>query len=157
MSAPAISRNPGDAGLTMGLASTSFVAWLLVGALAYGDDSLAVLEALPLLTGSLSTVSVVCLIFAANELQVAGKRQGGAYYTAAVVGFGISASYSLVSSGWASGHRRVFWALGGIFGGVLFEAATRFCASCAHRLQASFSRMRPGSDAGTPRSVEMSR
>ncbi|WYZ38332.1 hypothetical protein EsH8_III_000246 [Colletotrichum jinshuiense] len=143
MSAPSLSRDVEGASLIMSLLSTSFVAWLLIGASAYGDDSFIPVEALPLFTGLLSTIFVVCLIFATAELQTARPGRSGVYYTAAIMGFGVSASYSLISSGWANAHHRIFWALGGTFGGLLLETLTGFCAFCARWLQASISHPEP--------------
>lgn len=96
MSAPSLSRDVEDASLIMSLLSTSFVAWLLIGASAYGDDSFMPVETLPLFTGLLSTIFVVCLIFATAELQTARPGRSGVYYTAAIMGFGVSTSYSLI-------------------------------------------------------------
>lgn len=114
-------------GILVGFLSTSFVFWLLIGALAYSDGTFVSLEALPFLTAPLSVFMVTCLVFVAAEVPAI-------YYTAAITGFGISAVYSLVSVGWANNHRRVFWALGGLFGGLLLEAVTGLHRICARRL-----------------------
>ncbi|KAL0935575.1 uncharacterized protein CTRU02_210166 [Colletotrichum truncatum] len=127
----------GDAGVLMGLLSTSFVAWLLIGALAHCDDSFMPVETAWILTASLSFILAVCLILSTAECPTSTHSQGAAYYTAAIMGFGVSTIYALTSNGWYHNQRRVFWSLSGLFGGIFLEASTGFFSSCARRLQAS--------------------
>ncbi|KAF9874917.1 hypothetical protein CkaCkLH20_07611 [Colletotrichum karsti] len=142
MSKPTPSQHtyPGSPGALMGLLSTSVVTWLLLGAMAYSDAIAE--EAQFVLNLFLCVVLVTTLSLASAELPSAGQSRrgasrGSAYYTASVTGFGASIVYALVSSNWDSGHKRLFWGLGGFYGGILLEAATGFYAACARRLRES--------------------
>lgn len=132
--------------------STSFSVWLLIGALAYGDNILIPDEARFFLIAILFAILLTCLILASAFFPASRGLQGGAYYTAATTGFGIRAVYAFVSDGWADGFRRFFWALGGFFGGMLLEASTGFCYACACRLQAAL--FGSGSESGVSRAAK---
>ncbi|KAK2740483.1 hypothetical protein CKAH01_18581 [Colletotrichum kahawae] len=128
------------ASLLMSLFSTSFVAWLLIGALAHADRSFMDIQSLPPFVGLLSIILVTCLILAIVETEGNMPRQSGVYYTAAMTGLGASASYCLVTTGWESNYNRIFWALGGIYGGLLLETSTGLYTFFARWLDACVSR-----------------
>ncbi|GJC86982.1 hypothetical protein ColLi_09820 [Colletotrichum liriopes] len=128
MSVPHPQHQPVSTGTLIGLLSTSFVAWLIIGALAYSDATFVSDDILPFFTAPLSVILVTCLVLVTAEVP-------SIYYTAAITGFGISAVYSLVSGGWANNHRRIFLAFGGLFGGLLLEAFTGLHTFCTRWLE----------------------
>lgn len=132
-----LSQESVPTGLLMSLLSTSIVAWLIIGALAYGDEAFTSPDVMPFFTLILSMVMVACLVVFAAIFQDTRPSRGGVYYTAAITGFGASTVYSVTSAGWGNVHRRIFWSYGGIFGGVLVEALTGGYTLFARRLESS--------------------
>lgn len=131
-----------SAGPLIGTLATSLVAWLIMGALAYGDGTIITIDTTAAFTKILFLILLSSLFFAALETSYAWPNRVAAIYTAATMGFGATASYSILSTGLGNGFHRAFWSLGGIFGGLLFEALTGVFTTCVYKLEASVNNAR---------------
>ncbi|KZL85155.1 hypothetical protein CI238_02988 [Colletotrichum incanum] len=137
---PRPERNP-SAGSFLPTLSVAVICWLLIGSISYSPAARAsVGDGFIVLNMFLVPVQLALLLFAGAEARGLWPRRTSAIFTAGTAGFGAAMLYAIwAAEGWAHWGQGLFWALGGIYGGVALEVVTGFWSWLGRRLERSAS------------------
>ncbi|KZL68217.1 hypothetical protein CT0861_08587 [Colletotrichum tofieldiae] len=134
-------RNP-SAGSFLSTLSVAVVCWLLIGTISYSPAARAsVGDGFILLSVLLVPAQLVLLTLAGAAARGLWPRRTSAIFTAGTAGFGAAILFAIwAAESWAHWGQGLFWALGGVYGGVALEVATGFWSWLGRRLERSAGR-----------------
>ncbi|GKT41974.1 uncharacterized protein ColSpa_02155 [Colletotrichum spaethianum] len=136
--APRPERNR-SAGCLLPAFSGAIVCWLLIGSISYSPVARASLgDAFIALAVFLIFFQAVLLLIACTEVGMLWPGRASPTLTAGTAGFAAAMPGAIwAAESWAHWGQGLFWALGGIYGGVALEVVTGFWSRVTRRLERS--------------------